>query len=622
MKLASVKISKFKSINSLTLDLKDKLILVGENSSGKSNILKAIDLFYQDSIRGINEEHFYNKDKSIPIEIVLTYDRLSDDDRAQKYLKHWIYEDNIKVRKLIKYDVSKNKFEAAFYGWQAKAREMHFDLSRFEEYKGKLKELIEKNKLPDYFKTAAGSVTQSSYKEGVSKHIEAGLVEFGNADWIENPAGLKEVFSDLLPQFYLVPAIKDAQEESKTTQQTFMGKLVADLTNRIVSKNPEFGKVKQHLEDLKKFLNRKQDGSDSERLTEIKDFESTISGILSESMPGSKIGIEIVTPDLIDLFKDIRVTLDDSIATSIDSKGHGLQRALIFAYIRAYAKIINSHPDITGRFKNFILAVEEPELFLHPNGQRKMREVLDNVALTDQIVLCTHSSFFVDMFDYKTMAIVSKAESTEVRQFVGDVFEAENPDDKRKLSKIFRYLSFFDISRSELFFSRKVILVEGDTEKFLIPFLMHKCSEVEKKCDLFANNVSVIDCGGKTNIHIFVRVLNKFKIPYIVVHDADPLDFPMAKGNQSDSEKQKVRMFKENEYIKKCVDRSCGKIITLNPRLEGITGVSLTQTERKGKLDAAFAEYEAKAIADYPPKLQQMVSALSEWSAADWVIEI
>ena len=52
-------------------------------------------------------------------------------------------------------------------------------------------------------------------------------------------------------------------------------------------------------------------------------------------MPESKVEIEIVTPELVDLFKETKITIDDSIATSIDNKGHGLQRALIFAYIKS-----------------------------------------------------------------------------------------------------------------------------------------------------------------------------------------------------------------------------------------------------------------------------------------------
>jgi len=80
-------------------------------------------------------------------------------------------------------------------------------------------------------------------------------------------------------------------------------------------------RLKKQLEGLKRYLNKSETGDDSERLQEIKDFESTITGIIGENMPGTKVGIEIVTPELVDLFKDVNITLDDTLSTSIDSKG-------------------------------------------------------------------------------------------------------------------------------------------------------------------------------------------------------------------------------------------------------------------------------------------------------------
>ena len=40
---------------------------------------------------------------------------------------------------------------------------------------------------------------------------------------------------------------------------------------------------------------------------------------------------------------------------------------------------------------------------------------------------------------------------------------------------------------------------------------------LNKKYDLSATNICVLECGGKNNIHIFMRVLNNFKIPYVVL---------------------------------------------------------------------------------------------------------
>ncbi|MGD9159893.1 MAG: AAA family ATPase [Desulfobacteraceae bacterium] len=283
MKLKDIEIEKFRTIDNLFVSMKDMLIMVGENNSGKSNILQALDLFYQDSVRGIDAEFFCFKDCSLPISISLTYDRLEDEEKNHPILKNWIYQDSIKVKKIVQKENDSDKFKMQFLGWQAKPVESHFDLSLFDEYKSDIKSIVEDNNLPDYFRNDKGAVNQTSYKAGVKEHIEQGLVEMGAPGWLPNPGGYKEVFGSLLPRFYLVPAVKDAQDESKTTQQTVFGKLINDLTNRIVSKNPKFEEVTKQIEGLRKYLNRGPDGEDKERLQEIKDLESTLSSMISEN---------------------------------------------------------------------------------------------------------------------------------------------------------------------------------------------------------------------------------------------------------------------------------------------------------------------------------------------------
>jgi putative ATP-dependent endonuclease of OLD family len=77
MRISKVKITSFKTIESVSFDLDNITVLIGENNSGKSNILKALDLFFEDSVRGISEEYFYFKDTSKPINIILTFTDLN-----------------------------------------------------------------------------------------------------------------------------------------------------------------------------------------------------------------------------------------------------------------------------------------------------------------------------------------------------------------------------------------------------------------------------------------------------------------------------------------------------------------------------------------------------------------
>ncbi len=336
-------------------------------------------------------------------------------------------------------------------------------------------------------------------------------------------------------------------------------------------------------------------------------------------MPESKVDIEIITPELIDIFKETRVTIDDSISTSIDNKGHGLQRALLFAYIRAYAKLLNE-TIIENEIhrKNFILAIEEPELFLHPNGQRKMMNVLKEIAQNDQIIMCSHSSFFIDMFQYSKIVVIrrDKKGPSYAVQYLDNIFD--NDDQK----KTFRYLSFFDISRSELFFAKKVVLVEGDTEKQIIPYLAYKLTKIDKKYDLPANNICITDCGGKTNFTIFMKVLNNFKIPYVLIHDIDPISFPEDKTDKTDKEKHSLRMFKENEKIEATLNPEYGKIIKLNPDLEPIIEVSNNQADKLGKVRAAYFKFDEMEIDDYPQKVKQIMDLIADWNLDLHIIEL
>ncbi|MEW6601014.1 MAG: AAA family ATPase [Nitrospirota bacterium] len=617
MKLCKLEIWKFRSIEHIELDIGSLIGVIGENNSGKSSILRAIELFYEESIRPINEEYFHFKKQENPIEIALSFVELTEDEQNQKYIKHWIYDGVVRIKKTISWDTENEKYIMTLYGWQQKPVDNCFDLSKFDEFKGEIKNIVKYKGLPDYFLSDKGTVTQQSYKDGVLRYIDEGHVEFGAPDWLKNPGGLKENFSSLLPRFYFVPAIRDAIDESKTTQQTIFGKLITDLTNRIVSKNPKFEEVKKQLEGLQKYLNKKDDGSDTDRLQEIKELEKNLSDTVSENIPNSKVEIEIVTPELIDLFKDTKIRLDDSLSTSIESKGHGLQRALVFSYIRAYAKTLNAIVDNGGdSYKNFILGIEEPEICLHPNGQRKMLNVLENISAHDQVIFCTHSNFFINMFNYKNIAIARREDNRPCTayQYRGDIFEAEEAEAKRRLKKVFRYLSLFDLSRSELFFSKKVVLVEGDTEKFIIPFWASKLAIADSKYDFSSSNISVVECGGKSNLHIFMRVLNRFSIPYIVLHDVDPINFPEDKEDKSDKEKQQLRMYHENNFISRTLDNRLGKIIQINPELETVMDVSKTQADKEGKVAASYFKFEEIDPEEYHINVKNIIDSIISWT--------
>ena len=62
-------------------------------------------------------------------------------------------------------------------------------------------------------------------------------------------------------------------------------------------------------------------------------------------------------------------------------------------------------------------------------------------------------------------------------------------------------MSEFDAERSELFLARSAILVEGRTEKLVLPMLFAALGH-----DADRAQISIVECGGKSNIPVFARI--------------------------------------------------------------------------------------------------------------------
>lgn len=156
-----------------------------------------------------------------------------------------------------------------------------------------------------------------------------------------------------------------------------------------------------------------------------------------------------------------------------------------------------------------IILFEEPELYLHPQMQRELYNYF--IKLTNRktkIYIKTYSSCFLGLKQYKSICLIKK---------INDIVYLTQTDKKLFQNddiKIFNMNYWINPDRAELFFAKKVILVEGQTDKIVISFLA-------KKLEIFKYDYSIIECGSKSTIPQFINLLNNFKIPYIAVYDKD-----------------------------------------------------------------------------------------------------
>jgi hypothetical protein len=106
-----------------------------------------------------------------------------------------------------------------------------------------------------------------------------------------------------------------------------------------------------------------------------------------------------------------------------------------------------------------------------------------------------------------------------------------------------------------------------------------------------------------------MMVLNAFKIPYLVIHDEDPIDPELdIGGSRHDVEKLRgaKKVYEENRNIEVTIDPNIGKIEVIKPEFENLLGISETHAKKVGKPYAAIEriEDETKSI---PSELEGLV---------------
>lgn len=599
LKIKSVKIENFRSIKSLSYDFKDLAILIGENNTGKTNILRALSWFFSSSVRGMTEEDFCNKDTRNEIKITVTFNRLKSDEASSR-IKKYLINGTLTVQKTFCYNPETGKYESKFSGLVWEPKKYFLKISKFEEYKHDVAKIVREKNLPDYFKTERGTVTQESYKKGLRRYIEENKDKI---DW-DKPffsdthfLGWKEVAKDFMPDFFYVPAVKEASEEAAYGSRNLFGRLIDALFLEAPEEEPKFSELKGILEKIAKLLNRPKEKGEDQRPKTIKELEKSILRTLQEAMPSTRdVEVQISVPEVKDIIQSgTQLIVDDGIKTSIESKGHGLQRSLIFTIFREYANLRRKGEQQKEKSRPFIFAIEEPELYLHPHHQAVLFKVLQTLSEKDQIIFCTHSPYFIDMSRYDSLIIVSKSDpvkGTETFQCKEEIFSPEEKDH-------FKMLNEFNPERNEAFFAKKVMLVEGPSEKVGFPMLAKKVG-----VDLYASGVSVIGCGGKANIPFFMKILNAFRMSYVVVHDVDPI-----KAGEED--KAKLHVFKLNETIKNTLDDSLGMIIPLDPEFDDVLGVTKHQIEKLGKPFAVFRRIKGMNLDDIDKRLKEIIKSAS-----------
>ena len=172
-----------------------------------------------------------------------------------------------------------------------------------------------------------------------------------------------------------------------------------------------------------------------------------------------------------------------------------------------------------------LLFIEEPEAHMRPQLQRAFAEHLENFLENiqnkadahAQVVLTSHSSHIANTTDFAKIRYAQRTPDGVVYKNLKDFAESN----RENTTFIRKYLT---LARCDLFFADKIILVEGASERLLLPDMIAKCDKKglfnSRTYKLPAQYYSIIEVGG-AYAHLFVPLLEFLGVPSLILTDID-----------------------------------------------------------------------------------------------------
>ena len=305
---------------------------------------------------------------------------------------------------------------------------------------------------------------------------------------------------DNIPFFYIEPQ-RDIIDDLKN-KSSYLGKMLSHIADEYDAESLE--ELEQRIRELNETaINQSATLSDIQ--TMLAEVDSTL------DRRDSQVTITPFAKKLRDLNKNMSIQYGDNHDSfPMDYHGMGTRSWSSIMTFKAFLKHntdIIEHSDADAKIYYPVIAFEEPEAHLHSNAQKQLYSQI--ASMKGQKIIATHSPYIAASANLSEIIVVYKA---------GNQVKCGNLEPKRLGGEEQRKLKQKVINTyGEMFFSKAIILSEGETEDQALPIFAEKFFGKPA----FTYGINFISVGGAGQYAPFIYFCQKYNIPWYIFSDGE-----------------------------------------------------------------------------------------------------
>lgn len=533
MKIKEITVKNFRLLRNFHIDIEDELsLVVGKNNSGKTSLLLILEKFLNKSDKDKFSFEDFNLDFKNELCKIIQGTKTIDETTFKPI--------GISLRLLIKYNETDNlaninrlmmdldpdnntiilgfDYTINFDGCKRLKEEYNNFVGKEKEktkkrinYKPKTIDDFLRDKQNDYFK---------SYKKSIAYDIrEKNIIEENYIDLDSEKITLKNVIN-----FKSVNAKRDVSNRD-------VDKTLSNQTSKIYKKSEATQEQQEATESFKDTL------SDTDQ--ELSKVYSTLFEDVVDTV--KKFGGIKENESIIEILSTLqhRELLEGNTTVMYNHNGINLPEtynglgymnliSMLFEIKIILQDFKRSKKEIPAEIN--LLFIEEPEAHTHPQMQyvfinniknllNKGIEREDGQNRKLQYIVSTHSSHIVAESDFNDIKYLKKGDNNSI--IAKNLKSLEKEYIENGEEKNYKFLKqYLTLNRAELFFADKAILIEGDTERILLPAMMKKIDiEDITGTPLLSQNVSIVEVGAYSQV--FEKFIDFIGAKTLIITDID-----------------------------------------------------------------------------------------------------